>query len=168
MKWFIPITDISLEDKIGLSGLTVLQFPVNTYSTFMAMLLSLLLLFVCLALFVFYLQLAMKSWDVLYIWQKFGSCITGILLYLYIALPAYCFTCILLYLSYAYGFLFHCFCWIGTLLCSLNCVTDDVIMEQDLSDEAVLLQRKISDLQADLKAEMKKAREVAESAVNDY
>lgn len=53
------------------------------------------------------------------------------------------------------------------LLCSLNCVTDDVIMEQDLSDEVVLLQRKISDLQADLKAEMTKAREVAESAVKD-
>lgn len=41
---------------------------------------------------------------------------------------------------------------------------DDVILEQDLRDEVALLQRKISELQAEHKAELKKAKQAAESA----
>lgn len=50
----------------------------------------------------------------------------------------------------------------------MDCIIDDVILEQDLRDEVALLQRKISELQAEHKAELKKAKQAAESAVNYY
>lgn len=58
--------------------------------------------------------------------------------------------------------------WIWVLLCALDCIIDDVILEQDLRDEVALLQRKISELQAEHKAELKKAKQAAESAVKYY
>lgn len=58
--------------------------------------------------------------------------------------------------------------WIWVLVCALDCIIDDVILEQDLRDEVALLQRKISELQAEHKAELKKAKQAAESAVKYY